>query len=252
MSERQAQAATALLLALAAGSVDAVCFIVLHHIFTANMTGNTTKLGIAVGRGNGAAVLPLAVAVAAFVAAIVIATAAIELAARRGLRSTAAPTLVLEAAVIAALMVDGRRIIRHNTAPDHAIGGFYTLLTLAILAMGTQTASLTKAFGRTLRTTYVSGLLTTFGQELVNVLAPPPAGRGSYLRDELDLGDRPQSLRRLALHVAVWTAFLGGAVWGGFGERRWTTWPLAVAVAAILAAAAIDVRRPLHGSSQRG
>jgi uncharacterized membrane protein YoaK (UPF0700 family) len=246
VSEARAQAAAALLLAFAAGTVDAVSFIVLHHTFTANMTGNTTKLGIAAGRGNGATLLPLAVAVAVFIAAIVLATAAIEFATRRGLRATAAPMLTVEAALIAALMLDGRHILRHNTAPDHAIGGFYTLLTLAILAMGTQTASLTKAFGQTLRTTYVSGLLTTFSQELVNAISPPPSGGGSYLRDELGLGARRESLARVGLHLAVWAAFVSGAVWAGFGEPRWATWPLAIPIAAILAAGAIDAYRPLH------
>ena len=105
MSVPQAQAASALLLALAAGTVDAVSFIVLHHTFTANMTGNTTKLGIAAGKNDGAAALPLVVAVAAFV---------------------------------------------------------------------------------------------------------------------------------------------GGAIWAGFGEPRWTTWPLAASIAAILAVGAIDILRPLH------
>jgi uncharacterized membrane protein YoaK (UPF0700 family) len=246
VSDERARAAAALLLALAAGTVDAVSFIVLHHIFTANMTGNTTKLGIAAGRGNGAALVPLVVAVAVFVAAIVLATAAIEIATRRGVRSTAAPMLTLEAALIAALMLDGRHILRDNTAPDHTIGGFYTLLALAILAMGTQTASLTKAFGQTLRTTYVSGLLTTFSQELVNAISPPPNGGGSYLRDELGLGARRESLRMLGLHMAVWTAFVGGAIWGGFGEPRWATWPLAIPLGAILAAGAIDLQRPLR------
>lgn len=238
-----------MLLAVAAGCVDAVSFIVLHHIFTANMTGNTTILGIAAGRGDGAAVLPLAVAVVVFVAAIVLATALLEIAARRGLRSSAAPMLALEAALVAAMMVDGRYVIRHNTTPDHFVG-FYTLLTLAIVAMGIQTASLTQALGRTLRTTYVSGLLTTFGQDLLNALWPPPAGRASYLRDELGLGSRGESLRRLLLRLAVWTAFLGGAVWGGFGERRWTTWTLAASLGAIAAAAAIDLRRPLYRERQ--
>lgn len=246
MTERQAQASTALLLAFAAGTVDAVAFIVLHHIFTANMTGNTTKLGIAIGHGNGAAVVPLVVAVVVFVVAIVAATATIELTARRARRSTAAPMLTLEAALLAALMVVGHRTIRNNTAPDHTIGGFYTMLTLAVFAMGAQTASLTKAFGQTLRTTYVSGLLTTFAQEVLNAVSPPPRGHRSYLRDELGLGTRRRSLTLVGLHLTVWTAFLGGATWGGFGEGRWTTWPLAAPVAALLAAGAIDIRRPLH------
>ena len=75
MSEPKAQAVSALLLALAAGIVDAVSFIVLHHTFTANMTGNTTKLGIAAGKGDSTAVLPLGVAVLVFVVAIFLATA---------------------------------------------------------------------------------------------------------------------------------------------------------------------------------
>src|SRR5579862_8159476 len=252
MGSRRAEAATALLLAVAAGTVDAVSYIVLHHIFTANMTGNTTKLGIAAGHDDGAAVIPLAVAVSVFVIAIMLATVLIELAARRGWRSTAAPMFVLEASVVAALMVDGHAVIEHNTAADHAIGGFYTLLTLAILAMGVQTASLTRAFGRTLRTTYVSGLLTTFGQELLNAISPPPGRRRSYLRGELGLGDRTQSLMRLVLQLATWTAFLGGAVWGAFAERRWATWPLAVPVAAVLLAGAIDLLRPLHTGTDGG
>jgi uncharacterized membrane protein YoaK (UPF0700 family) len=252
VSATQAQAACALLLALAAGTVDAISFIVLHHIFTANMTGNTTKLGIAAGKGNGAAVLPLAVAVVVFVTAILLATALIEFAARRGVRATAAPMLLLEGGLVAALMVDGQHVLRHNTAPDHTIGGFYTLLTLAIVAMGTQTASLTKAFGQTLRTTYVSGLLTTFSQELLNAISPPPKGRRSYLRDELGVGGRRESLARLGLHLAVWAAFLGGATWAGFGETRWATWPLSASVAAILAAGAIDLHQPLHRKPPAG
>jgi uncharacterized membrane protein YoaK (UPF0700 family) len=245
----RAQVTAAVLLALAAGTVDAVSFIVLHQMFTANMTGNSTELGIAAGHGDEAALVPLAVAVGTFVGAIALGTAGIELARRRGLRSTGAPAFLLEAALLAAFMVDGREVLRHNTAPDHAIGGFYALLTLAVLAMGIQTAALTKALGATVRTTYVSGLLTTFAQELVGLALPRAAGGPSYLRDELGLGTRTQSLVRLVFHLAVWTAFVAGAVWGAFGERRWTTWALAVPVAALLVAVAVDARRPVHAAA---
>jgi uncharacterized membrane protein YoaK (UPF0700 family) len=245
-SRRLGKAAVSLLLAAAAGTVDAITFTVLHQIFTANMTGNTTTLGIAAGRGNVATLVPLGVAVAVFVVAIVLATVVIEIASRRGAHATAAPMLLLEAALLAVLMVDGHHILHNNTAPDHRIGGFYVLLTLAVLAMGVQTATLTKALGRTLRTTFVSGLLTTFGQELVNALAPEPGERGSYLRGELGLGGRRESARGLCLHLAVWLAFLAGAVWGGFAEPHWRTWPLAAPIAAVLAAGAIDLRDPIH------
>lgn len=43
------------LLSLAAGCVDAVSYLGLNHVFTANMTGNTVLLGIALGQAQGQA-----------------------------------------------------------------------------------------------------------------------------------------------------------------------------------------------------
>jgi uncharacterized membrane protein YoaK (UPF0700 family) len=238
--------ATALLLAAAAGTVDAVGYLVLHQIFTANMTGNTTKVGIAAGHANADAFVPIAVAIGCFVGSIGIATAGIEVAARRGVRSAAAPAFLAEAALLAALMIAGDHVVRGGTAPDHA-AGFYLLLALAVVAMGVQTASFARVLGATVRTTYVSGVITTFTQELVNVLTPPPGrGRPSYLRDELGLGSRRGSIARLALHLGIWASFVGGAVWGGYAEHRWSTWPLALGVGALVAAAAVDLRQPVH------
>jgi uncharacterized membrane protein YoaK (UPF0700 family) len=242
----RAQVATAILLSLAAGCVDAVSFVVLHRIFTANMTGNTTELGIAAGHTNVNALEPLAVAALVFAVAIALGTAGIELATRRGLRATAAPALAIEAALIAVFMLYGRDVVHGVAVPGYTIGGFYVLLTVAIVAMGIQTAILTRAFGATIRTTYVSGLLTDFSQELVNVIVPVKPGRPSYLRDDLGLGPRRRSLVRLGLHLAVWTSFAGGAVWGGFAEQRWSTWALALPLGAVLAAAAVDLRRLAH------
>jgi uncharacterized membrane protein YoaK (UPF0700 family) len=186
MTAARAQVATALLLAVAAGTVDAVSFIVLHHTFTANMTGNTTELGIAVSHNDVFSLVPLAIAIVLFVGAIALGTAGIELATRRGVRATAAPAFLLEATLLTAFMLDGRRILRHNTAPDHAAGGFYALLALAILAMGVQTAALTKAPGATIRTTYVSGRLRR--GPLDDLGAHPPSGHaasGSHDRPPL-------------------------------------------------------------------
>ena len=80
-------------------------------------------------------------------------------------------------------------------------------------------------------------------------MAPPPEVGRSYLRDELELGTRRESAARLAFHICVWASFVGGAVWSGFGHSRWSTWALAFPVAALLAAAVVDLRRPVHESS---
>jgi hypothetical protein len=41
-------------------------------------------------------------------------------------------------------------------------------------------------------------------------------------------------------------AFVGGGVWGAYGERRWTTWPLALPIGVLAVAAAIDLAQPVH------
>ena len=47
-----------LILAWAAGSLDAIGYLGLGHVFTANMTGNAVLLGLALGQGYGVAALP--------------------------------------------------------------------------------------------------------------------------------------------------------------------------------------------------
>jgi len=46
-----------LVLTWAASGVDAISYLGLGHVFTANMTGNAVLLGLAVGQGQGLAAL---------------------------------------------------------------------------------------------------------------------------------------------------------------------------------------------------
>jgi uncharacterized membrane protein YoaK (UPF0700 family) len=241
----RAQATAAVILALAAGSVDAVSFQVLHRIFTANMTGNSTQLGLSGGAGDAEALVPLVTAVSVFLAAMAAATGIVELATRRGVRATAAPALAVESALLAALVIAGDALVGRGSVTDHSTG-FYVLLTLAVAAMGIQAATLTSALGTSLRTTFVSGMLLSLAQELVNTLTPPAAAGRSHLRDRLGLGTRRTSRSRLAFHGAVWASFVGGAAFGSWGENRWSTRALIVPFAAVVVAAVIDLRRPLH------
>ena len=242
-----AQVPAAVILALAAGGVDAVSFQLLHRIFTANMTGNSTQLGLSGGAGDAGALLPLATAICVFVVAMVAGTGIVELATRRGARSTAAPALAAESALLVALIAAGDELVGGAAVRDHSTP-FYVLLTLAVAAMGIQAATLTSAIGTTVRTTFVSGMLLALAQELVNLLTPPAAGTRSHLRDRLGLGTRRTSGSRLAFHGAVWVGFVAGAAYGSYGESRWSTRALLVPLLAVIVAAAIDLRRPLHGT----
>src|SRR3989449_11780262 len=55
-----------LVLTWAAGSVDAISYLGLGHVFTAMMTGNTVLLGLAIGQGQVLAALRSVIALAGF------------------------------------------------------------------------------------------------------------------------------------------------------------------------------------------
>ena len=144
--------------------------------------------------------------------------------------------LALEAALIAAFML----------APD----SFYLLAALGVLAMGIQTAALRQLGGRTISTTYVTGVLTSLTQEATNYAfwlrdrAERP--QHSFLRSVLGLGSRTDSRNRVALLAAVWLAYASGAILGSFGDQRIARWSLLLPLAALLAVIAVDLRRPLE------
>ena len=245
MAETRRQAGLAILLASVAGFVDAAGYIVLHGIFVAHVTGDTNLLGQRLGRGDLPGALPLVAIVGVFLCAVALVTALVELATRRRWRSPTVAALALEAALVAAFMVYGSRLLRNGTIPGHGIGGYYVLLALAGCAMGPQAATVTKWGGRTIRTTYMSGMTTRLAQNAVNALARPGRdGEPSYLRDHLGLESRGASARAAVVYVALWGAFLGGAVLGSWGELRFGLWTLGFPLGGLVLAVLVDLRRP--------
>src|SRR5947209_16445519 len=61
-----------LILAWVAGSVDAISYLGLGHVFTANMTGNTVLLGLALGQREGLAILRSLTALGGFVVGLAV------------------------------------------------------------------------------------------------------------------------------------------------------------------------------------
>src|SRR5215510_6689154 len=65
-------------LTFAAGYVDAIGYVALGGVFTANMTGNTVLLGLYLGQEQSAAVLRSLVALAGFGAGVLIGALVVE------------------------------------------------------------------------------------------------------------------------------------------------------------------------------
>jgi uncharacterized membrane protein YoaK (UPF0700 family) len=238
-------------LAGVAGFVDAVGFITLRGLFVAHMSGNSIKFGVRAGRGELSAAAPAGVAVVLFVCGVAIGTVAAEVATRRRVGPVAATVLTIQAGLIAAFMLYGRTVISGRQVVDHSLAGFYVLSGLGVLSMGMQTAALRQLGGRTISTTYVTGVLTSLTQEATNYIFWLRDGasrdeRQSFLSRVLELGSRRESRTRIILLGAVLVGYTGGGVFGSFCDGQIELWSLLVPLAALLAVIAIDLRRPLE------
>jgi uncharacterized membrane protein YoaK (UPF0700 family) len=241
----------AFVLATVAGSVDAVGYVTLHGLFVAHMSGNSVRFGVLAGRGALSAAAPAGVAVVLFVGGVAIGTVGAELSARRRIRSIAAVVLSLQAALIATFMLYGRTLLSGDRVVGRTLSGFYLLAALAVVSMGMQTAALRQLAGRTISTTYVTGVLTALTQEATNYAFWLRDGRErderrSFLSCVLGLGSRRDSRNRALLLAGVWLCYLGGATGGSILDEKIELWSLTVPLALLLVVVLGDLLRPLE------
>jgi len=149
---RPATVRDALLVALtvAAGAVDAISYLGLGGIFTANMTGNMVLLAIAVGSGAGPQALRAGVSLIAFSAGVFVSARIIR--APQG--ASLWPRRITTTLTVVALLQGGVLAgwLATSAHPSGAVEG--GLIALSALAMGAQ--------GSAIRTMNVSGVSTTW------------------------------------------------------------------------------------------
>jgi uncharacterized membrane protein YoaK (UPF0700 family) len=197
-----------LALAAAAGCIDAASFLGLDQVFTANQTGNTVLLGIAVGEGDGHAIVRTAVSVAGFVVGVMLAAVVLRGLANGWSRRVGA-IVAVEAAVLALA-----------GALWHPLGTVVLIAAVAA-AMGAQSAAAQRVGVPGVTTTFITGTLTRFATQLVD-------------RRDRALPD--------AVPPLAWGAYLAGAIVGGL-LSRWTSGGVTVLVGAgVLALSALPVR----------
>ncbi len=246
------RALVAPVLAAVAGFVDAVGYISLD-LFTAHMSGNSARLGVYVARHAFGDALVAVFAVAMFVASIVLGTALMELGTRARLVAPEVGVLLVQAVLLAAFTVAGGLVAVHGRVPHQPAGRFYALVACVVVAMGLQTSSLQRLSGRTIRTTFVSGMLTTLADTIVAVTVTrlprrPGNGTPSYVRDELGIRGGEQDRVQVLLIVGLWTAYAGGAIGGAVLHGRWALAALWVPIGVLFL---LCLTRPLSRTGRR-
>ena len=212
-------AAFLLLLTASTGLVDAVSYLALGHVFTANMTGNVVFLGFAIADAPGLSIPRSSAALAAFVVGAAIGG---RLAARIGegkhqpwtTIAFAIEALLLLAA--AAVGAGGRDVLASE--PDR----LYGLIALTGVAMGVRNAVVRKVAVRDLTTTVLTLTIT-----------------GIVADSSLIGGTNPGLWRRASSVVLMF----GGAAAGALLLRHSLALPMVVAgvIAAVCAVGAYVV-----------
>jgi uncharacterized membrane protein YoaK (UPF0700 family) len=176
-------------LAFIAGLVNAAGYLGFRHESISNMTGNSSMLGIALGKADGGETAHWALAIGSFVlgtmlSGMIVQQSTLKLGRRYGVALTL-ESLLLFAAIP---FLDGANSL-----------GLY----LASIAMGLQNGMVSAYSGAIIRTTHVTGIFTDLG-----------IGLGHLLRG------LPVDMLRLRVCVVVAAAFTFGGVIGALLFER--------------------------------
>jgi uncharacterized membrane protein YoaK (UPF0700 family) len=189
------------------GLVDAVSFLSLGHIFTANMTGNVVILAFAVAHAPGVSVARSLTALVAFFVGAAVGGSILIRARTDALLQSTLLIFALEIAFLAAAMFAA---LGHNGVLEYASARLYTIIFCTALAMGMRNAAVRKLGVADLTTTVLTLTIT-----------------GLAADSSLAGGSNPRWQRRLA---AVLAMFAGAAI-GALLIKRSVLAALALAVA---------------------
>ena len=178
-----------LVLTFTTGVVDAVSFLALGRVFTANMTGNVVLLGFGIAGSGGLPVVAPVISLAFFLLG---AGAGGALVRRMGARH---PGLVARALAIEVSLLAAAGVVAAATDVRPAHASAYVLIALMAFAMGIRNAAVRRIGVPDLTTTVLTMTLTGLAAES---RAVGGSGKGS--------------IRRLGAALAMLAGAVGGAL----------------------------------------
>lgn len=211
-----------LVMVVAAAATDAISYLGLGKVFSANMTGNTVLLGIGLATGDLGSAGRSGVALGGFVLGAAVTGASGH---RRGWASGPLFGAATEAALVAAALAWWLA----DPHPER-LG----LIVLLSLAMGRQSAAISR-LGFGVSTTYITGTWTATSRWLGARLRA--LGAGGERDADADAGAE----RRHRLQAAVVAGYFGTACLAAYLFHNWQAWALMLPAAALLVATAACV-----------
>lgn len=211
----------ALALALVAGSTDGIGYLLLAHIFTSHMSGNSVAMTMHVASGNWREAWrhfePIVVFFGGIVAGLAVSDVLTEMKMLRMFSVVAG----MEALLLLAFLFCAR-------PPQQ------WMVVFPAFAMGIQNAMLRRVGHHRVRTTFVTGMITNAAQGLVDTVR-------AYASRKPDAKD---NLRDYFFYSGIWLLFAGGGICGAAIELRYGSSALWLPAGLLLVLIACDLYRP--------
>jgi uncharacterized membrane protein YoaK (UPF0700 family) len=241
---RRGKLAVALSMTVVGGFVDAVGYIALFQVFTANMSGNSVHVGMYLGQGKWGELLRPLCAIVSYVVGMALTRIAVGIAGRVGLQRIASFTLAAEALLLA-LFAHATPAMHLGQIVDQQSSAYFALVALLAFAMGIQTATLTHIGALTIYTTFVTGTLTKLTESFTRALFWAYDLRQKGMPHIVRHAFGQQDVQEGAMLASAWTCYLLGAAVGTFLKLKWELRALYVPVGVLLAFVTIDAFRPI-------
>ena len=222
-----------------AGFVDAVGFVSLGRIYTANMSGNSVAIGMRAAAQNWPEMLQRFWPVAVYVTGLLLCRILIEIGARERIRAIASLAFAGEIALLVPACL---------ATSSYAAAQSYLYIALLALAMGAQNAALTHFSSLTLHTGFVTGTLLKMSEELTKFLTwafDQMRKPGASIPAVLARARNQKPFRLAAGLTALWLCYVVGACCGALGHGMMQLRALTVPIAGLACLVVIDLVHPL-------
>lgn len=238
--------AIALCLTWVGGYIDAVGFVALFQVFTANMSGNSVHVGMYLGRQDWPDLLRPLCAIVSYVVGMTLTRITVQVAGRRGIKRIASFTLAVEA-VLLILFARATPAMHLGQIVDLHSPVYFALVALLAFAMGVQTATLTHIGPLTIYTTFVTGTLTKLTESFTRVLfwGYDRLRELKRLSHVVRLMPRQRDVREGTMLASTWICYVVGAAIGIAIKQRWELRALYVPVAVLIAFIVVDQWHPI-------
>jgi uncharacterized membrane protein YoaK (UPF0700 family) len=212
----------ALALAGIAGAVDGIGYLLLYHVFTSHMSGNTVAMMLSTAQGNWRETWRHLEPVIVFFFGIVVGLSLSEI------------LVALRVARIFAI-VAGTELLLLVIFIIVAHPPQQWMVVWPACAMGIQNAMLRRVGHHRVRTTFITGMLTNTAQGLV-AAAHAWINRSNQAREKL---------ADFAFYGSIWLCFACGGIFAAFLALKHGTQALLLPIGALAILVAYDIARPV-------